>query len=96
VTRLKNGTSYTVKVKDAAGFMKSGYSASVNVIPGLPTAPTGVSASAGTGHATVSFTVPNDNGSAITGYKVNAADSTNSAHGHETAAGRTSRSLSPA
>ncbi len=44
-----------------------------------PSAPTGVAATAGAGQATVSFTAPSDNGSAITSYTVTATPSSGSA-----------------
>ena len=90
VTRLRNGVSYTVRVRDFTDVKKSGYSTPVTVTPGLPTTPSDVSATAGTGQATVSFGAPADNGSAITGYGVTAIDLTSSAAGGETAGGGSS------
>jgi trimeric autotransporter adhesin len=61
---------------------------SLTVAPSAPTAPTGVSATAGDGQATVSFSPPStDGGSAITGYTVTATDTTNQANGGQTATG---------
>jgi uncharacterized repeat protein (TIGR02543 family) len=73
VTGLTNGTSYTFTVEalNAAGY-GSASSASEAVTPKtVPDAPTGVTAVAGNGQATITFTAPADNGgSAITGYQV--------------------------
>jgi phosphate transport system substrate-binding protein len=86
VSHLKDGTAYTVEVRDIAGSEKSVFSAPVTVIPGRPTAPTEVSASAtAPGAATVSFTGAAANGSPITSYEVTAADSTHPADGGQTA-----------
>ena len=46
-----------------------------------------MSATAGDTQATVSFTAPSDNGSAITGYTVTATDTTTPANGGQTATG---------
>jgi hypothetical protein len=73
VTGLTNGTSYTftVKANNAAGAGPAS-AASAAVIPvTVPGAPTGVSAIAGNGQATVTFSAPASNGgSPITGYTV--------------------------
>jgi hypothetical protein len=54
----------------------------------VPGQPTGVSASAGNGSATVSFTPPSsDGGSPITSYTVTASDVTNQANGGQTVTG---------
>ena len=62
-----------------------------DVVDTVPGAPTGVSAAAGPGQATVSFTAPASNGgSAINGYTVTATDSTTPANGGQTGTGTTS------
>ncbi|WP_168205985.1 S-layer family protein [Geobacter sp. FeAm09] len=70
VTGLTNGTAYTftVTATNAIGTSASATSGSVTPSSG-PGAPTGVSAVAGNGQATVSFTAPADNGgSAVIAY----------------------------
>jgi hypothetical protein len=58
------------------------------VNPAVPGQPTGVSATAGNGSATVSFSPPSSNGgSPITSYTVTASDVTNPANGGQTATG---------
>ena len=74
VSGLTDGTSYTFTVvaTNAVGTGPSS-AASSQVTPTsatVPDAPTGVGAVAGDGQATVSWTAPNSNGSAITGYTV--------------------------
>ncbi|EPD85974.1 hypothetical protein HMPREF1207_02929 [Paenibacillus sp. HGH0039] len=75
VQNLLNGTTYffTVKAGNSGGM--SGESNQANATPAtVPAAPTNVSAVAGNGEATVTFTAPTDNGgSAITGYEVTAS-----------------------
>ena len=64
---------------------------SYDVADTAPGAPTGVSAVAGQGQASVSFTAPASNGgSTITGYTVTATDSTTPANGGQTGTGTTS------
>jgi len=76
VTGLTNGTSYTFKVIATNSVNDSPESApSASVTPtapaGSPGEPTNVTAVAGNGEATISFTPPTDNGgNPITGYKV--------------------------
>ncbi len=75
VTGLTDGTSYTFTVTATNSVGTSAQSvASTPVIPTssatAPDAPTGVSAVAGDGKATVSWTTPAANGSPITGYTV--------------------------
>ncbi|MGO8871754.1 MAG: fibronectin type III domain-containing protein [Acidimicrobiales bacterium] len=89
MTGLKNGITFSVKVRAAAS-KKSAYSAPVTVIPGVPAAPTGVSAVPGKHRATVSFTAPSDNGSTITSFRVTASDSSDPARGGETDTGSAS------
>ena len=72
VTGLTNGTAYTFKVA-ATNALGTGAlsSASAAVTPArVPDAPTGVSAVAGSGSATVSWTAPANGGSVITRYTV--------------------------
>ena len=80
VTGLTNGDSYTfvVSATNADG-VGAASSASSPVIPSTtPDAPTAVSALAGNGQATVSFTPGSAEGSPITGYTVTATDTTTS------------------
>ena len=56
----------------------------------VPDAPTGVTATAGAASASVAFTAPASNGSAITGYTVTATDTTTPANGGQTASGASS------
>ncbi len=72
VTGLDNGTEYTATVRATNAIGDSPESASATATPRtVPGAPTGVSATAGDGQATVSWTAPaSDGGSAITGYTV--------------------------
>ena len=59
-----------------------------NVASGTPAAPTGVTAVAGDGSATVSFTAPtSDGGSPINSYTVVATDTSNAANGGRSASG---------
>ncbi len=90
VTGLQNGVRIAIRVRAAFGSVLGPYSAAVEVIPGVPTAPTGVSASAGPEQATVSFVVPAANGSPIVRYWVIAHDPTDPARGHEVGSGTTS------
>lgn len=72
-------------ITDAAGNTGTGTVSSANYTvakPTVPGAPTGVTATAGNGQATVSFTPPvSDGGAAITEYTVTAAPGGNSATG---------------
>jgi hypothetical protein len=71
VTGLTNGTPYTFTVTATNAIGTGTASSPVVVTPGVPGAPTGVSAVAGVRSATVTWTAPVSNGgSAITGYTV--------------------------
>ena len=75
VTGLSNGTSYTFTVVANNSVGASSASAASNAVTpaGVPFAPTAVSAAAGDGKATVSFTAPSSNGASISGYTVTAS-----------------------
>jgi hypothetical protein len=82
VAGLTNGTAYTFTVTATNGAGTGSASAASNTaIPGLPGAPTGVTATAANGQATVSFTAPPSNGSAITSYTVTASPGSATATG---------------
>lgn len=84
VTGLANGTGYTftVKATNTFGYISTDSGSSSIVYPGVPSAPTGVSASAGAGSATVSFTAPtNTGGSTITNYTATSSPGNVSASG---------------
>ena len=72
VTGLTNGNSYAFSVVATNAVGPSQPSAlSSAVVPGtLPSAPTNVSATAGMGSATISWTAPSDGGSPITSYVI--------------------------
>ena len=73
VTGLTNGTTYTFKVSatNATGTGPDSSASSAVTPNGPPTAPTGVTATAGNGSAQVSWTAPSDNGgSGLTKYTV--------------------------
>jgi hypothetical protein len=73
VTGLSNGTAYTFTVTATNATLTSPPSSPSNSVTpnNLPGAPTAVTATAGNGSATVSWTAPSNNGgSAITGYTV--------------------------
>ncbi len=73
VTGLTNGTSYTftVEAMNEVGYGAASAASSAVTPKTVPVAPTEVTAVAGNGQATITFTAPSDNGgSAITGYRV--------------------------
>jgi len=74
ISSLTNGTSYTftASASNTTGNSASNSSASAGVIPaGIPSAPTGVTASGTGGSATITWSTPDSNGgSAITDYVV--------------------------
>ncbi|MCU1357537.1 MAG: fibronectin type protein [Acidimicrobiales bacterium] len=72
VTGLANGTTYTFRVAAVNAIGTGTYSTTGSVKVGLPSAPTGVHATAGVQQATLTWTAPSGNGSAITGYVVTA------------------------
>ena len=74
ITNLTQGTAYTFKVTASNPNGNGPASAASNSVtptgPTAPAAPTGVSASPATGQAQVSWTTPQNNGSAITAYTI--------------------------
>ncbi|VXB30551.1 Heme peroxidase [Nocardioides sp. AX2bis] len=75
ITGLTNGTTYTLQVRAVNDTGAGALSAASNpVTPAqvatVPAAPTGVSATAGSASATVSWVTPGDGGSAITSYRI--------------------------
>ncbi|BCS55760.1 hypothetical protein GSbR_03640 [Geobacter sp. SVR] len=92
VTGLTNGTGYTFTVTATNALGTSATSAQSNLVTPaasftVPGAPAGVTAVAGNGQATVTFTAPSSNGgSSITGYTVTSSP----AGGVDIAAGSTS------
>ena len=70
VTGLLNGTTYTFRVAALNSYGTGSYSTTGSVKVGLPSAPTGAHATAGTHQATVTWVAPAANGSAITAYIV--------------------------
>jgi uncharacterized repeat protein (TIGR02543 family) len=76
VSGLTNGIAYTFTViaKNAPGNSLPSLASSAVTPVGKPAIPTNIVASAGNASATVSFTAPNNGGSAITRYDVEAYD----------------------
>jgi hypothetical protein len=74
ITNLAQGTAYTVKVQAVNPAGNGTVSAASNSVtpsgPQAPAAPTNVSANPASGQALVSWTTPNNNGSAVTGYTI--------------------------
>jgi hypothetical protein len=74
VSGLTNGTAYTFAVRAVTAVGAGSARTTSAVTPaGLPTAPTGVTATAGDARATVSWNAAAPNGAAITGYTVTAS-----------------------
>jgi len=71
VTGLKNGTAYTFRVaaKNAKGTGHSSVPTNA-VTVGVPAAPSGALAAPGNGRATISWTAPVNNGSAVVAYVI--------------------------
>ena len=70
VTGLDNGTAYRFKIRAENGAGRGGESESGTVTPSTtPARPTGLTATAGNGTVTLSWTAGSDGGSAITGWK---------------------------
>ena len=77
ISGLTNGTSYNIYLKAVNAVGVSAASSSVTVTPSTtPSAPTSLSATAGDGQATISFTPGSDGGSSITNYEFS-TDGTN-------------------
>jgi len=77
ISGLTNGTSYNIYLKAVNAVGVSAASSAVTVTPSTtPSAPTSLSATAGDGQATISFTPGSDGGSAITNYE-HSTDGTN-------------------
>jgi hypothetical protein len=70
VTGLVNGKTYTFKIAAINAVGTGPVSVTAGVTVGAPLAPAAPTAVAGAGKATVSWSAPADNGSAITGYVV--------------------------
>ena len=76
VTGLSNGTEYTFEVRASNDVGAGAASGPVSETPArLPDAPTGLTAVAGNGEVTLTWTAPLDKGgSAVTGYEVHRSD----------------------
>ena len=78
VTGLTNGDTYSFSVTATNGTGTGPAATSNAVVPSsVPGAPTGVTGTSGNTSVSVAFTAPANNGSAITGYTVQATDTTN-------------------
>ncbi|MFH5181687.1 S-layer homology domain-containing protein [Paenibacillus sp. TAB 01] len=75
ITGLINGITYSFVIKASHPGGASGFSNEVSATPStVPASPTNVTAVAGNGQATISFTIPaDDGGSPITAYEVTAS-----------------------
>jgi hypothetical protein len=82
VTSLTDGIAYSFTVRAANAIGAGPESSPASVVPvGPPLPPTGVSASALSGAATVTWQTPSsDNGSAITGYEITTTPATKTTH----------------
>ncbi len=87
ITRARDGSALTVKVRALDGSRKGEYSAPVSVVAGLPLAPTDVTAVAGPSEATVSFVAGADNGHPVTAFTATATDTTDPARGGQSVSG---------
>ncbi|AGZ42862.1 fibronectin type III domain-containing protein [Actinoplanes friuliensis] len=77
VTGLTNGVTYTIRVRAVNSSGPGAASAPALVTPATaPGMPTGLSATAGDGTATLMFRAPDDGGDQITGYEVSVDDGT--------------------
>jgi hypothetical protein len=92
VSGLTVGETYTftVTATNGSGTGPPSDPSNAVTIESAPSAPTIGTATAGNATASVTFTAPANNGSAITGYTVTAADSTTPANGHQTGTGTSS------
>jgi hypothetical protein len=89
VSGLTNGTSYTftVSATNAEGTGAASPPSAPVTPAAVPGAPTGVTATAHNASASVSWTDPSSNGSAIESYTVTAIDSTTPGNGGQTVSG---------
>ena len=92
VSGLTPGASYTFAVTATNGVGTGTASAPSNAVtapnvPGAPTIGTATQGASGSHNASVKFTAPGSNGSAITSYTVTATDTTNGSRGGQTASG---------
>ncbi|MFN8018898.1 MAG: fibronectin type III domain-containing protein [Acidimicrobiales bacterium] len=70
ITGLANGTTYTFRISAFNSYGSGPPAITGAIVVGAPVAPTGVTAVAGAGQATVSWAAPASNGSPIAQYKV--------------------------
>ena len=92
VSGLTPGASYTFTVTATNGVGTGTASAPSNAVtapnvPGAPTIGTATQGASGSHNASVKFTAPGSNGSAITSYTVTATDTTKGSRGGQTASG---------
>ena len=93
---LTNGTSYTFKVFATNAIGNSPQSGSSNSVTpiGAPSAPTGVSATAGNTNVTVTWTGATSNGSTISGYRIESSQDQSTWTAVTALSGDTSKSVS--